>query len=223
MPVRFVAPSLITLHPLFQRQRRVIRIHAEAVDHLAWHWLRCFLMDTFSQRGSGLFAKPVHQGTPHLLVFSQCSPALVRVLSLRTDHGQRLTGRQAPAGIYDNSRHTASNKRYEICSYEEMEYETVEMDFATKDEALLWVCKKHLATVKPSSTAYRFQSLCPDDPHCLRMSLEVLFSSRIPLRISKITAQTHLKESEPSIPYKALLIILGSVIYTPPLCLVLPQ
>ena len=48
------------------------------------------------------------------------------------------------------------HKRYEICSYEEMEYETVEMDFATKDEALLWVCKKHLATVKPSSTAYRY-------------------------------------------------------------------
>ena len=48
------------------------------------------------------------------------------------------------------------HKRYEICSYEEMEYETVEMDFATKDEALLWGCKKHLATVKPSSTAYRY-------------------------------------------------------------------
>lgn len=48
------------------------------------------------------------------------------------------------------------HKRYEICSYEEMEYETVEMDFATKNEALLWVCKKHLATVKPSSTAYRY-------------------------------------------------------------------
>ena len=48
------------------------------------------------------------------------------------------------------------HKRYEICSYEEMEYETEEMDFATKDEALLWVCKKHLATVKPSSTAYRY-------------------------------------------------------------------
>ena len=48
------------------------------------------------------------------------------------------------------------HKRYEICSYEEIEYETVEMDFATKDEALLWVCKKHLAAVKPSTTAYRY-------------------------------------------------------------------
>jgi hypothetical protein len=53
--------SLITLHPLFQRQRRVIRIHAEAVDHVAWHWLRCLMIDTFSQRGSGFSAKPVHQ------------------------------------------------------------------------------------------------------------------------------------------------------------------
>ena len=48
------------------------------------------------------------------------------------------------------------HKRYEICSYEEMEYETVEMDFATKDEALLWVCKKHLAAAKPDSTAFRY-------------------------------------------------------------------
>ena len=48
------------------------------------------------------------------------------------------------------------HKRYEICSYEEMEYETVEMDFATKDEALLWICKKHLASAKPNSAAFRY-------------------------------------------------------------------
>lgn len=48
------------------------------------------------------------------------------------------------------------HKRYEICNYEEMEYEAVEMDFATKDEALLWTCKKHLATVNPNSTVFRY-------------------------------------------------------------------
>ena len=48
------------------------------------------------------------------------------------------------------------HKRYEICNYEEMEYETVEMDFATRDEALLWTCKKHLATAKPNSAAFRY-------------------------------------------------------------------
>lgn len=48
------------------------------------------------------------------------------------------------------------HKRYEICSYEEMDYETVEMDFATKEDALLWVCKKHLATAKPNSVAFRY-------------------------------------------------------------------
>ena len=48
------------------------------------------------------------------------------------------------------------HKRYEICNYEEMEYETVKMDFATKDEALLWICKKHLASAKPNSTAFRY-------------------------------------------------------------------
>ena len=56
-----VTPSLVTLHPLFQRQRRVIRIHAEAVDHLARHRLRCFLMGTFPHRSSGLCAEPIHQ------------------------------------------------------------------------------------------------------------------------------------------------------------------
>ena len=48
------------------------------------------------------------------------------------------------------------HKRYEICSYEEMEYETEEMNFATKEEALLWVCKKHLFTAKPNSVAFRY-------------------------------------------------------------------
>lgn len=48
------------------------------------------------------------------------------------------------------------HKRYEICNYEEMEYETVEMNFATKDDALLWVCKNHLATVNPNSTVFRY-------------------------------------------------------------------
>ena len=48
------------------------------------------------------------------------------------------------------------HKRYEICSYEEIEYETVEMDFATKDEALLWACKEHLSKAKPNSAAFRY-------------------------------------------------------------------
>ena len=48
------------------------------------------------------------------------------------------------------------HKRYEICSYEEIEYETVEMDFADKDEALLWACKEHLSKAKPNSAAFRY-------------------------------------------------------------------
>lgn len=38
-----------------------------------------------------------------------------------------------------------------------------------------------------------------------------------------ITAQTHLKESEPFIPYKALLIVLSSVSHTAAMSLVPPQ
>ena len=51
--------------------------------------------------------KGAPQGTPHLLAFTQRSPALVRVLGLRTDHMQQLTCRQGSAGIIDNSCHTA--------------------------------------------------------------------------------------------------------------------
>ena len=54
-------PLLITLHPLFQRQRRVIRIHAETVDHLAWHRQSFFLMGSLSPHISGFRAKSVHQ------------------------------------------------------------------------------------------------------------------------------------------------------------------
>ena len=48
------------------------------------------------------------------------------------------------------------HKRYTICSYEEMEYETMEMDFATREEAMLWICKKHLVTAKTNSAAFRY-------------------------------------------------------------------
>lgn len=48
------------------------------------------------------------------------------------------------------------HKRYEICSYEEIEYETVEMDFATKDEALLWACKEHLSKARHDRISYKY-------------------------------------------------------------------
>ena len=51
--------------PLFQCQRRVIRIHAEAVNHLTRYRLYFFLMSTFPHRCSCLCAEPVHQ----LLIF----------------------------------------------------------------------------------------------------------------------------------------------------------
>lgn len=48
------------------------------------------------------------------------------------------------------------HKRYEICSYEEIDYETVELDFATKDEALLWACKEHLSKARHDRISYKY-------------------------------------------------------------------
>lgn len=36
------------------------------------------------------------------------------------------------------------HKRYEICSYEEIEFEVQEMDFPTREEAIIWVCRERM-------------------------------------------------------------------------------
>lgn len=48
------------------------------------------------------------------------------------------------------------HKRYEVCSYEEIEYETVQMDFATREEAIIWVCKKRMETLTPDDVMYKY-------------------------------------------------------------------
>ena len=48
------------------------------------------------------------------------------------------------------------HKRYDICSYEEMDYETAEMDFATREEAIIWVCKKRVMESSADKTIYKY-------------------------------------------------------------------
>ena len=48
------------------------------------------------------------------------------------------------------------HKRYEICSYEEMEYETVEMDFATREEAIIWVCSQRTENLPIMRPIYKY-------------------------------------------------------------------
>lgn len=48
------------------------------------------------------------------------------------------------------------HKRYDICSYEEMDYETVEMDFATREEAIIWVCKKRVMESPADKAIYKY-------------------------------------------------------------------
>ena len=48
------------------------------------------------------------------------------------------------------------HKRYEVCSYEEIEYETVRMEFATREEAIIWVCKKRMEALTPDDVMYKY-------------------------------------------------------------------
>lgn len=48
------------------------------------------------------------------------------------------------------------HKRYDICSYEEMDYKTVEMDFATREDAIIWVCKNRVRESSADKTIYKY-------------------------------------------------------------------
>ena len=48
------------------------------------------------------------------------------------------------------------HKRYEICSYEEIEFEVQEMDFPTREEAVFWAARMKIASVPRESPIYRY-------------------------------------------------------------------
>ena len=48
------------------------------------------------------------------------------------------------------------HKRYEICSYEEIEFEVQEMDFPTREEAIIWVCRERMKNLPVESVMYRY-------------------------------------------------------------------
>lgn len=48
------------------------------------------------------------------------------------------------------------HKRYEICSYEEIELKVKKMNFRTKEEAALWICSRRLEEQKKGSVPYRY-------------------------------------------------------------------
>ena len=48
------------------------------------------------------------------------------------------------------------HKRYEICSYEEIEFEIREMDFATREEAIIWVCSKRVEKLNHPCPIYKY-------------------------------------------------------------------
>ena len=48
------------------------------------------------------------------------------------------------------------HKRYEICSYEEMDYKTVEMNFVSREDAIIWICKKRVKESSANKTIYKY-------------------------------------------------------------------
>ena len=48
------------------------------------------------------------------------------------------------------------HKRYEICSYEEIEFEVREIDFSTREEAIIWVCRERMKGLSIESVMYKY-------------------------------------------------------------------
>lgn len=48
------------------------------------------------------------------------------------------------------------HKRYEICSYEEIEFEVREMDFSTREEAIIWVCRERMKGLSSECVMYKY-------------------------------------------------------------------
>ncbi|MBQ6480918.1 MAG: hypothetical protein IJI45_07365 [Anaerolineaceae bacterium] len=48
------------------------------------------------------------------------------------------------------------HKRFKFCNYEEIEYEIQEMDFTSREEAVIWVCRERLATLDKYSPMFRY-------------------------------------------------------------------
>ena len=48
------------------------------------------------------------------------------------------------------------HKRYHFCSAEGIEYSTEEMDFLSAEEAISWVCRKHIPKYGKKSVPYRY-------------------------------------------------------------------
>ena len=48
------------------------------------------------------------------------------------------------------------HKRYKFCTFENIEYEVKEMDFATRDEAIIWICRLRIPETKKRSVIRRY-------------------------------------------------------------------
>ena len=48
------------------------------------------------------------------------------------------------------------HKRYKFCTYEEIAFEVREMDFKSREHAVIWVCTERLAHIENNHTMYRY-------------------------------------------------------------------
>ena len=87
--------------------------------------------------------------------FKQLSVPLSLEEERRLENSLIREGCKEPIAVW-NGYILDGYKRYAICSYEEMEYETVELNCNSREEALLWSCKKRLSMAKPNTVAFRY-------------------------------------------------------------------
>lgn len=48
------------------------------------------------------------------------------------------------------------HKRYEFCSFEEIDFEVRELYFQSRDEVLAWICRKRLNSIPPDTAVHRY-------------------------------------------------------------------
>lgn len=48
------------------------------------------------------------------------------------------------------------HKRYDICTREKKEFQTTDLDFTSRDEAIIWVCQERVEDSDPGSAIYKY-------------------------------------------------------------------
>lgn len=88
------------------------------------------------------------------------------------------------------------HKRYEFCSFEEIDFEVRELYFQSRDEVISWICRKRLNRIPPDTAMHRYltgkwyRSLRPKYNEMVKSGVvEPLYDSTGRIRTSKVMAK----------------------------------